>query len=162
MPTIQSNESCVICGIHESVMHSHHTVPQSRGGKDSLQITLCSGCHNVLHAHANYIVSRMRNPKRESKSFWKTEGETRRADPWLQILVRALVTPNAEVAEITEHIVTAKLVGNDFQLFKILASELGCSQEKAVEYCVKFVLDKKGITSEKNKSELWFLPVSKP
>ncbi len=142
-------------------MHSHHTVPQSRGGKDSLQIILCSGCHNILHANASYVVSRIRNPKRDSKAFWKTEEETRRAEPWLQILVRALVTPNAEVAESTEHIITAKLVGKDFQLFKILASELGCSQEKAVEYCVKFVLDKKGITREKTKPELWFLPVSK-
>jgi hypothetical protein len=143
-------------------MHSHHTVPQSRGGKNSLQIILCSSCHNILHANANYVVSKMRNPTRPSKEFWPSPVERQRAEPWLQILVSALATPNETAAANTEHIVSVKLKGDMFQLFKLLASDLGCSQEKAVEYCIKYVLDKKGLTSEKTKPELWFLPVSKP
>jgi hypothetical protein len=162
MPTIQSSESCVICSVSESVMHSHHTVPQSRGGKDSLQIILCSGCHNILHANANYIVSRQRNPNRPAKEFWKSVDTRRQAEPWLQILVQAMVTPNAEMAAITDHLVSTPLNGSDFQLFKLLAQDLGCSQEKAVEYCIRYVLHKRGFKHEKIKPELWFLPVSRP
>lgn len=162
MPTIETNASCTICSVHESVMHSHHTVPQSRGGKDSLQIILCSGCHNILHANALYIVSKIRNPKKPAREFWATELQRQRADPWLQILVQALATPNSESALSTEHIVTVKLVGDDFQLFKLLAKDLGCSQEKAVEYCIKFVLNRRGLKNEKTKPDLWFLHASKP
>ena len=140
MPSLRTSQTCTICDIHESVMHSHHTVPQSRGGKDSLQIILCSSCHNILHANADHLIAKIRNPKIESKVFWKTDNEHRRAEPWLKILVEALLTPNPEAAEFTDHIITVKLKGDDFQLFKILASDLGCSQEKAVEYCIKYVL----------------------
>ena len=162
MPSVKSGAPCTICGVNESVMHAHHTVPQSRGGKDSLQIVLCSGCHNVLHANANYLVSRIRNPKRPAKQFWKNEHVSRSAERWLQILVQSLLSPNEEAATKTEHPVTANLSGSDFQKFKILARDLGCSHEKAVLYCIKTILSGRGLDNENTtKPELWFLPVSK-
>lgn len=151
----------MICDIHESVMHSHHTVPQARGGVDSQQIILCSSCHNILHANASYLVSRMRNSKRPPKTFWSSEAKARRAEKWLTILVAALQTP-VDNADAVEHPVGAMLKGDDFQLFKILAANLGCSQEKAVEYCIKYTMQAKGIKHETTKPQLWFVPVSKP
>lgn len=164
MPTTISDTPCVICGILESVMHSHHTVPQSRNGKDSLQIILCSSCHNILHAHASYVVSCIRNPKRDRRttSFWATPEQEQRASRWVEVLVQAFLTdvPNPDSLE---HIVSTNLSHDDWQLFKVLAKDLGTSQEKALEYCIKFTLAKKGIKNEsKGNSELWFLPVSKP
>lgn len=162
MPTVSCSESCVICGVHESVMHSHHTIPQARGGADSLQIILCSSCHNILHANATYIISSIRNPNRPKKSFWKTEDELRCADQWLKILVQALITPvPEEQSDGIEHLVGTKLSGSDFKLFKLLAADLGCSQEKAVEYCIKSVLNNRGFNNEKTKTELWFLRIPK-
>lgn len=159
MPYVQSDEQCVICLGHESVMHSHHTIPRSRGGDASRQIILCSNCHNILHANAVYLVSKLRNPKKPSKSFWKNEDCARRADVWLRILVTALQTP-VNTPDSVEHLVGAKLRGDDFQRFKLLASNLGCSQEKAVEFCIKFTLQAKGVKHDQTKTKLWFLPVS--
>lgn len=163
MPTVSTQDGCTICDINESVMHSHHTVPQCRGGKDSLQIILCSSCHNILHANALYIVSCIRNPKRKRRegSFWSTPEEERRAQRWVEILVEAFLTdvPNSDTLE---HPVGTLLSNEDWQLFKILAKDLGTSQEKALEYCIKYTLAKKGIKHEQTSTQLWFLPVSKP
>lgn len=163
MPSISSSDPCVICGITESVMHSHHTVPQSRGGKDSLQIILCSGCHNILHANASYLVSCVRNPKRNKRatSFWSSLEEEQRAKRWVEILVQAFLTEVPD-ADSLEHLVSTSLNSQDWQLFRILAKDLGTSQEKALEYCIKFTLAKKGIKNEQTVPQLWFLPVSKP
>lgn len=162
MPTVTTLEPCTICDISESVMHSHHTVPQCRGGKESLQIILCSSCHNILHANALYVVSCIKNPKRKRRTlgFWSSPEEEARARPWIEVLVKAFLTdvPNSDSLE---HPVSALLSHKDWQLFKILAKDLGTSQEKALEYCIKFTLAKKGIKHEQTSTELWFLPVSK-
>lgn len=162
MPTITTLECCVICDIHESVMHSHHTVPQARGGKDSTQIILCSSCHNILHANAVYVVSCIRNPKRKRRDFgfWSTPEEEQRAKRWVEVLVQAFLTdvPNTDTLE---HLVSTTLSNKDWQLFKVLAKDLGTSQENALEYCIKYTLAKKGIKHETTSTELWFLPVSK-
>lgn len=141
-------------------MHSHHTIPQSRGGVNSQQIILCSGCHNILHANAVHLVAKIKNPKKENRSFWNSAEDERRAKPWLQILVRALLTPQPESSKLAEHLVSVKLDRETFQLFKILANEMG-SQDKALEYCIKFTLSKKGLKSDQTNPQLWFLPFSK-
>ena len=163
MPSIVSNEPCTICGVLESVMHSHHSVPQSRGGKDSQQIILCSSCHNILHSQAAYLISCVRNPKRERKmqSFWATPEQEQRASHWVGLQVQAFLT-DVSNPDALEHLVSTNLSGKDWQSFKILAKDLGTSQEKALEYCIKFTLAKKGIKHEQANPELWFLSVSKP
>lgn len=150
---------CTICLKHLPVPHMHHTVPRSRGGENSLQIPLCGDCHTVLHANAVYVVSKMRNPKRQAQTFWPTEAVRERAEPWLKILVEALATPDEEAAAVTEYPIGAKLSLEEFRLFKLLAKDLGCSQEQAVLYCVKYMLQIRGFTNEKTKPDLWFLSV---
>lgn len=163
MPSLVTHDSCVICGINESVMHSHHTIPQARGGRDSLQIILCSSCHNILHANAMYVVSCIRNPKRTRRDlgFWANAQEEQAAKRWVEVLVKAFLTdvPNSDSLE---HLVSTNLSNQDWQMFKILAKDLGTSQENALEYCVKFTLAKKGIKHEQTSTKLWFLPVPRP
>lgn len=162
MPAVESNQPCTICLVHEPVMHSHHTIPQARGGANSRQIILCSSCHNILHANALHVKSKLANPKLESKQFWLKEEDRLRAEPWLQILVRSLVCVDIDRAGLTEHKVGTTLDRDTFILFKMLAADLGCSQEKAVDYCIKHVLTKRGLKNDKTKPDLWFLPVSEP
>lgn len=103
------------------------------------------------------MVSLVRNPKRERKerAFWKTEREELNAKPWLEILVASFLLPPEEPDSV-ERKVTASLSVADFNSFKILAAELG-SQEKALQYCIRFTLAQKGIKSEQTKPELWFV-----
>lgn len=162
MPAVASSEPCVICEVREPVMHSHHTIPQSRGGKDSRQIILCSSCHNILHAHAQFLVSRIRNPshKREPVVFWPDPVHDSRAQPWVEVLVKAFLTdvPNPDTLE---HLVSAKIDGKTWHSFKLLAADLGTSQEAALVFCIKNTLATKGITHhEQQKARLWFLPPS--
>lgn len=152
-------DCCTICTCESSALHMHHTVPRSRGGENSLQIPLCGDCHTTLHANAVYLVSKLNNPKRESKTFWVDHATQERAQRWLEILVRALVSASPEQAAITEYPVGTKLKQQEFIAFKQLAKDLGCSQEKAVEYCIKYVLKIKGFGNE-TKPQLWFLPPS--
>ena len=162
MPAIVSQDPCTICSVNESIMHSHHTIPRSRGGEDSRQIILCSSCHNILHANALYVVSRVRNPKRQARlaSFWPTDKEERRAAPWLEILVQALLAP-VEHPELVGHPVGLSLDEEEFRLFKLLAKDLGCSQENALRYCIHKVLETRGLKNGKKQvqSQLWFMPV---
>src|ERR1019366_10610744 len=88
------SERCLICLVSDAVMHSHHTVPRSRGGDNSKQITLCAGCHNCLHANALAIIRRIKGgSKKPVKQFWKEAEQETRANPWLEILVRAMMSP---------------------------------------------------------------------
>lgn len=159
MPQVRGETPCVICDTLESVMNSHHTVPRCRGGEDSLQIILCPSCHDVLHANALHVLARIRNPKLPVKAFWKNVKEEENAQRWLQILVSAFLQP---IVGDIKHLVSCSLETEDFRLFKELAGQLGCSQEHAVEYCIKLTLAHKGIQREKAMPELWFVPVSKP
>lgn len=164
MPSIVTSEPCVICVKNFAIMHSHHTTPRCRGGEESPQVILCPNDHNVLHAHALYLVSRLRNPnaKRNTKTFWPTHDQEMRAMPLVELIVKSFLDPQAQNVERT-HLVSAELETEDFLNFKLLAQDLGCSQENALKYCIKMVIKMKGISDDrkqKSKSAMWFLPKS--
>jgi hypothetical protein len=163
MGVCQTDKPCTICLRSEIVMHSHHTVPQSRGGKDSKQIILCPTCHNSLHAQGVFMVAQIRRNKiRAPKRFWRSPEDEMRAAPYLEILVRALITPLPEGFE-RDHIVTTTVKTSMFEDIKMLQLDLGKSSlEKTLDYCIKFTLHSKGITNvgqSKKESQLWFLHV---
>lgn len=81
---------CTICRNFFNLLHWHHTVPQALGGKDSLQIPLCSQCHNVLHAHAEAVVAARRNGKPITRTYWSNQEQEQNAEPYLQILVDSI------------------------------------------------------------------------
>ena len=161
------SEQCIICLEHTSVPHLHHTVPQSRGGKNSLLITLCSTCHNVLHANASYICSQIRNKrKRAAKTFWTNSDSLERAQPYLEILVRAMLSPIPKGCS-REHLLSTPVSTEVFEAFKFLQNDLGLSsQEQALQYCVKYTLSNKGIQQNEKSSSgsdsLWFMHIPKP
>lgn len=161
MGVCQTDKPCTICLQREAIMHSHHTVPQSRGGKDSLQIILCPTCHNSLHAHGVFLVAQIRQNKiRPPKRFWKSPEDEERAQPYLEILVRALVTPLPEGFE-RDHLVNTTVKTSRFEDLKMLQLDCGLSSmEKTLAYCIAFTLKNKGITNvgkSKTESQLWFL-----
>lgn len=161
MGACQSDKPCKICLHHEAIMHSHHTVPQSRGGKDSLQIILCPTCHNSLHAHGVFMVAQIRRNKiRAPKRFWKSPEDEQRAAPYIEILVRALITPLPDGFE-RDHLVTTTVKTSKFEDLKMLQLDLGkSSMEKTLAYCIAFTLQSKGITNvgqSTKESQLWFV-----
>lgn len=161
MGAVQTNDPCTICLRKEAIMHSHHTVPQARGGKDSLQIILCPTCHNSLHANGVYLIAQIRGNKiRKPKAFWKTPEDEARARPYLEILVRALIAPLPEGFQ-RDHLVSTSVKTSMFEDMKMLQLDLGLSSmEKTIDYCIKFTLHSKGITNVrqgKQSSSEWFL-----
>jgi hypothetical protein len=104
----------------------------------------------------------MRNPnrKRRTSSFWPSPELEARAMPWVEIIVRAFLTDVPDAEELG-HLVGTSIDTDTWNLFKLLAKDLGTSQENALTYCIKFTLRAKGITNEQTKTELWFLPVSR-
>ena len=159
MPSIVTLECCVICGKNFTPMHSHHTVPQCRGGKDSKQVILCSNHHNCLHAHALHVVSRLRNPnaKKKGRTFWENSEYEERAAPLVQLLVQSFLQ---EKSEDQTHLVSFQIDSAHKRLLVQLARDLGCSIEKAALYATLQTLQKRYAHEYETESRnaLWFLP----
>lgn len=164
MGAITTNDPCTVCFRKEAIMHSHHTIPRSRGGDDSLQIILCPTDHNSLHANAVFLISKIKNPakKREAKQFWRTADDEERALPYLQILVQALLAPIPEGVT-RQHLLSTSVETPTFESLKMLQTELGLSSmQKALDYCIALTLAQKGINNENRKASNakqneWFL-----
>lgn len=161
MGVCQTDKPCTICLRREAIMHSHHTIPQSRGGKDSRQIILCPTCHNSLHGNGVFLVAQIRRNKiRAPKKFWNCPEDQQRAQPYLEILVQALITPLPEGFQ-RDHPVITSVKTSTFEDLKMLQLDLGkSSMEKTIDYCIAFTLHSKGITNvgqSKKESQLWFL-----
>jgi hypothetical protein len=90
---------CTICEKYQSLLHWHHTIPQSLGGKNSLQIPLCAQCHNLLHAHALAIYARTKTGRAIQKKYWATPAMEHNAGQWLKILVEAILSDEAVVGK---------------------------------------------------------------
>lgn len=158
---------CTICLDGNAIMHWHHTIPRSRGGDASLQIPLCPDCHNTLHAYALAVVSRLRSTKAKKKPlrrFWKTTEQEERASPYLEILVKALMSP--PIGD-RQHLLSISVPTQLFEEFKLLQLELGMSsQEATLVYCLEYMLQSKGLknavltqSTSCVADDLWFLPV---
>lgn len=96
MPAITCNAPCFVCQNNFPVMHSHHTVPQCCGGKNSKQVILCASCHNSVHAHALHVYKSVKSNKSPVKQFWKTGDEEKRAKLLVQLIVDAFVKRNID------------------------------------------------------------------
>lgn len=158
MPEVRSNEPCLVCGKCFATMHSHHTTPQSRGGRDSPQVILCATCHNVVHSQALYVYNRIRKPKENSPSkiFWEDPVLEQRASKLVQLIVQAFGEP----CDNSRHILSVEVDGQTLQDFKKLAADLGASQEHALLYCIHKALKDKGITDgtkTKGSNNMWFM-----
>ncbi len=160
--------NCTICTEFFSIYHMHHTVPRSRGGENSLQIPLCSSCHNILHANGVYVVARIRRagkgkPNKAGKRFWKTPQEEANAAPWLKILVQALMTPIAEGYE-AQHPIQMSFDTSLYEMVKLLKEDLGASSiEETIRHSIALALSERGLGNAarqrqaKRSAELWFM-----
>lgn len=86
---------CTICTKWFSLLHWHHTIPQSLGGKDSLQIPLCAQCHNVLHAHGLALAVRSKTGRAIRRQYWATPEMESNAAQYIKILVDAILSDEA-------------------------------------------------------------------
>jgi len=100
--------------------------------------------------------------KKPLRQFWSDVEAEKRAQQYLEVLVRAMMSP--PVCE-REHLLSASVSTTAFEEFKILQQDLGLSShEKTVEYCIQFTLNNKGLKNVlskgvQTKDQLWFLPV---
>jgi len=152
--------ACRICLTQCAVLHSHHTVPRSRGGDSSLQIDLCANCHNLLHAEAVHRTARIRNSKLKVRRFWRNPEDEHRAQPFLATLVAALVAPLPAGCK-RLHLLSVSVPTPVLDQVRFLQNDLAIpSLEQTLAYCVNYTLSHKGIQNEKNTStegRLWFL-----
>lgn len=145
--------NCTICTKYFSLLHWHHTIPQALGGVDSLQIPLCSDCHNVLHAHANAYVARIRSGKGKMKNFWPRPGDLERAQPWLEILINSilnpLVTPEDKGYKMQVEVPSAM-----HQALNMLKQDLGAkSLESAILHCIANTLKSRGLYNDNRSTD---------
>ena len=144
--------SCTICEQHFTLLHWHHTVPQALGGKDSMQIPLCSQCHNLLHANSEAVVAARRGGKANTRNFWKTSREESNAQPWLEILVDAIENAASVVGKnyVMQFRATAQL-HRALQLFKMDSGVT--SLDRAVILAISETLRAKGYLNDNSTEE---------
>jgi hypothetical protein len=161
---------CSICTEYFSLLHWHHTVPQAIGGENSLQIPLCSDCHNVLHANADAIVAKIRSGKPITRRFWKKPENAERAGPYLGILVNAILDPPLS-GEDKGYKLQVAVPGNWHSALKILKQDLEgvTSLSDTILYCIAETLGNRGLINDnqekhrvednrvpkKSKTDLW-------
>lgn len=143
--------NCTICTNYFSLLHWHHTIPQALGGVDSLQIPLCSDCHNVLHAHALAVVARTRSGRKIKKVYWPRPGDEERALPYLEILVNSILFPPI-APEDKEYNLQTKVNSDIHFGLGLLQQDLpGCkSMQQAVLYCIAYTLKSRGLYNDSN------------
>lgn len=143
---------CIICGQFTRSIHWHHTVPRSLGGEDSLQIPIDGNCHTTLHAKSEAVVSRMRgNRQKPVGQFWESVEAEQRAEPWLKILVEAMLNPPVEPGQ-REILLPMIKVPADLRLdLELLKRDLPgiTNMSQALLYCIEFTLKAKGLRDEK-------------
>ena len=159
MGAIVTHEPCLVCEVHEPIMHSHHTTPQCRGGVNSPQVILCPTCHNLIHAQALHLVSCIRKNTTPVKRFWRSAGLEDRAAGLVQTIVRAFLEPLP--TDVQVDIPLTLTVDAQLQAaLQLLHLHLGLSSmEKTIRYCVTSMLERKGIKNDK-QAPMWFLPGS--
>lgn len=162
---------CCICFEFSKAINWHHTIPQSHGGVDSLQIPLDGNCHTTLHSKADAIVSYLvGNRKDPIGNYWDNEESERRADPWLKILVEALLEPPITADQKLIRLGSPKVDLETRAQLDLLKQDLpGVTNLMQVQlYCLHYTLQNKGYkdgkinqhssTSERNSnraSHLW-------
>lgn len=163
MASLADGKACLICGERHALMNSHHTIPRSRGGENSLQIPLCCTDHDLLHANALAIVAKLKGSKKAIKNFWSTPDKRERAKPWLEILVKALLQPVDPSYE-AQHPIHLKVDTPFLEMMKLLQQDLGASSmEKTIRFALETSIAQRGLgnviknAAVKQRAKLWFM-----
>lgn len=144
--------SCTICEQHFTLLHWHHTVPQALGGKDSMQIPLCSQCHNLLHANSEAVVAARRGGKANTRTFWKNTREESNAQPWLEILVEAI--ENAHTVEGKVYMMRFQATAQLHRALQLFKMDSGVtSLDRAVILAISEILRAKGYLNDNSTEE---------
>ena len=160
---------CTICHCQTTAIEWHHTVPQALGGKDSLQIPLCSDCHTTLHKKALAVYSVVAGKsKKIDKTFWTDPEAERNAEQFVIIIVNAMLNPPDRTAKTYKMVVEVDTdLHEGLNLLKLDLKGMGVTNlSQAILHCIKQTLQNKGlyhVTSKdssshsrtKSKNSLW-------
>lgn len=141
-------QRCLICQKLSSAIHMHHTIPQALGGESSLQIPLDGDCHTTLHAKASACVSFNKgNRKKRPGSFWANPEHELNAEPWVNILVRAMMNPPRGSDEKLTLLPSIKVDAERRVALDCLKQDLqGISNmSQVLKFCIDFTLMSKGL-----------------
>lgn len=146
---------CCICFEYTKSPHWHHTVPRSLGGEYELQIPLDGDCHTTLHAKADAIVSYLKGNRKEPVgNYWMDKDAEKRAHPYLQILVRAMMDPPVDTEDKKILLGQQKVDLETRAQLEMLKRDLQgvTNLGQVVQYCIHFTLDNKGYKNEKQET----------
>lgn len=147
---------CCICGTFTKAIHWHHTIPQSLGGKDSLQIPLDGNCHTALHAKASATVSRLNGKKKQPVGeYWENPEVEHNAEVWLGILVNSMLNPQIDPSQKTillPSIIVDLETRHALELLKRDSPGI-TSMSQVLRFCIEYTLNRKGLkNNEQEKS----------
>lgn len=152
--TVGDFTRCIICNQLTRAIHWHHTVPRALGGVDSLQIPIDGNCHTALHAKADATVALLAGNRKDAVGNFWSDGSDLRAEPWLRILVDAMLNPPVS-PEDKQVLLPSISVGRELRFaLDLLKRDLPgvTNLGQVLLYCVNFTLNRKGYNHEKDGS----------
>lgn len=141
---------CCICYEWSRNIHWHHTTPRALGGEDSLQIPIDGDCHTTLHAKSEAVVKYLNGNGEHPGRFWDKWESEQRAQPYLEILVSAMLDP--PVSEGNKRIKLGQpevdLVTRE-KLNKLKQDLPGVTNiMQTLMFCINYTLKNEGYTNE--------------
>ncbi|SBV38257.1 hypothetical protein BN7874_088 [Phage NCTB] len=142
---------CCICFEFTRNIHWHHTTPRALGGEESLQIPIDGDCHTTLHAKSEAVVSYLKGNREEPPGrFWDKWESEQRAQPYLEILVSAMLNP--PVSDEDKKIRLAQPIVDLItrnQLDKLKQDLPGVTNiGQTIDYCIHYTLKHQGYKNE--------------
>lgn len=147
---------CCICEEYTRAIHWHHTVPRSLGGELSLQIPVDGDCHTALHAKGSAIVSALKgNRKAPIGQFWSDPVHESNADPWLSILVEAMLNPPIAPEDKMTLLPAISVDGETRNALELLKRDTPGITNIAdtLRFCIEYTIRNKGLKNEKGKNK---------
>ncbi|WOL24580.1 hypothetical protein fHeYen902_234 [Yersinia phage fHe-Yen9-02] len=146
---------CCICKKLTRSIHWHHTVPRSLGGEHSLQIPIDGDCHTTLHAKSEAVVGRL-NGKRKKPvgEFWADVYSEQAAEPWLRILVDAMLNPPVDASQKTILLPSISVDVTTRHALELLKRDTPgiTSMSQVLRYCVDTVLKQRGLKDDRTQT----------
>lgn len=142
---------CCICFARTTAIHYHHTVPQALGGEDSLQIPICGDCHTTLHSKGDACVAFLKGNRTEPVgNFWHKQDDELRAEPYLQILVNAMLNPPVTTKDKMVKVQPPKVDMITRAALDLLKIDLPgvTNLTQTIDYCIQYTLQSKGYKNE--------------
>lgn len=116
-------------------LHEHHVIPRAYGGANGPEVTLCSGCHNLLHDLHHKVKKKGYEVIETGFLNWSLEMREK-----LSYLVSRVILAES-VAKQTANKKVGAYNADTYAMLSRLTKHFSMSQTKTRDYAIRFLYE---------------------